>query len=299
MNIRIIETKNILTKCNLPKADFSANPYVGCMHRCKYCYAEYMTKFTGHSEPWGSFIDIKYWKGIEDPQRYIGKTVVISSVTDPYQPCEAKYKRTRMLLEQLSKIKVNILIITKSDLILRDLDLIKTFPQATVALSINTLDETFRKDMDCASSIEQRINVLKTFHDAGIQTVCFISPIFPEITNPQEIILIVKDKCNEVWLENLNLKGSNKNRIFNYIQLKHNNLYSIYHNIYIKNDTSYWQLLDDNLKLFAETENFNYVPNFQSDVNTNRLTIVNYFFHEQLVKVKSKLPNLIQNKLFN
>ena len=61
LTIKEIEVKSVMTKSNLPVADFSVNPYVGCTHGCKYCYASFMKRFTNHPEPWGEFIDVKYW----------------------------------------------------------------------------------------------------------------------------------------------------------------------------------------------------------------------------------------------
>ena len=90
-----------MMKSNLPVADFSVNPYVGCLHGCKYCYASFMKRFTNHPEPWGEFIDVKYWPEMKNAKRYAGKEAFFGSVTDCYQPHEAKYKRTRALLEQL------------------------------------------------------------------------------------------------------------------------------------------------------------------------------------------------------
>lgn len=189
MVIKEIEAKSVLTKSNLPVADFSVNPYVGCAHGCMYCYASFMKRFTKHPEPWGSFVDVKYWPEIRRPGKYAGKEAFIGSVTDPYQPCEKKYRRTRALLEQLQGSGISISVATRSDLVLRDLELIKTFPNARVSWSINTLDEDFRKAMDHAVSIERRLAAMKQFYDAGVQTTCFISPIFPGLTNVKEIIL--------------------------------------------------------------------------------------------------------------
>ena len=98
VKIQEIEVKSVMTKSNLPVADFSVNPYVGCLHGCKYCYASFMKRFTNHPEPWGEFIDVKYWPEIKNAKRYAGKEAFFGSVTDCYQPHEAKYKRTRALL---------------------------------------------------------------------------------------------------------------------------------------------------------------------------------------------------------
>lgn len=84
VTIHEINVKSILTKSNLPVCDYSVNPYVGCTHACKYCYASFMKRFTNHTEPWGEFLDVKYWPVIADPHRYDGKELFIGSVTDPY-----------------------------------------------------------------------------------------------------------------------------------------------------------------------------------------------------------------------
>ena len=82
--IREIEVKSVITKSNLPVSDYSVNPYVGCTHGCRYCYASFMKRFTGHAEPWGTFLDVKVWPEIKNPKKYAGKELFIGSVTDPY-----------------------------------------------------------------------------------------------------------------------------------------------------------------------------------------------------------------------
>ena len=72
--IKEIKVKNILTKSNLPVSDFSVNPYVGCTHACKYCYACFMKRFTNHAENWDA---------IKNAAKYRGKELFMSSVTDP------------------------------------------------------------------------------------------------------------------------------------------------------------------------------------------------------------------------
>lgn len=70
MIIKEVEVKSVMTKSNLPVSDFSVNPYVGCAHACKYCYASFMKRFTNHTEPWGEFVDVKYWPEIKNTQKY-------------------------------------------------------------------------------------------------------------------------------------------------------------------------------------------------------------------------------------
>ena len=290
LKINEIEVKSVLSKSNLPVCEFSVNPYVGCTHACKYCYASFMKRFTGHSEEWGTFIDVKYWKEIKNPQKYDGKEIFIGSVTDPYNPQEEKFGRTKAFLEQLKGSGAKLSIATKSDLILRDIDLRKSFPDARISWSINTLDENFKNDMDEAVSIERRLNAMKIFHNAGVRTTCFISPIFPEITDVKAIIKRAENQCNLIWLENLNLRGNFKAVIMNYIRKKYPKLYPLYDEIYNKNNRSYWQRLDSELRKFADSIGLDYVTNDDSMTRdfSAPLVIVNYFYHEQIKKSARK-----------
>lgn len=261
MITREVQVKDIITKSNLPVCDYSLNPYVGCEHGCKYCYVCFMKRFTGHEEPWGEFIDVKYWKPITHSERYADKEIFIGSVTDPYQPCEEKYRRTRAVLEQVQGSGAKLSIATKSDLILRDIYLIKSFPNARVSWSVNTLDESFREDMDNAISIERRLAAMKVFHNAGVRITCFISPIFPEITDVKAIIERAKDNCNLIWLENLNLRGTFKPKIMEYISEKYTRLLPLYRDIYTRGDNGYWQWLDGEMREYAKQIGLDYVTN--------------------------------------
>lgn len=284
--IRQTEAKNVITKTDIPVCDYAVNPYVGCTHGCKYCYASFMKRFTNHPEAWGTFLDVKYWPEIRKPEKYAGKELFFGTVTDPYNPQEETFQRTRALLEQLQGSGVKISIQTKSDLVLRDLDLIRSFPDARVGFSINTLDETFRADMDNAVSIERRLAAMKVLHDAGIRTTCFISPIFPGITDVPAIIDRVKEQCNLVWLENLNLRGSYKGVILQYVREKHPQLIPLYEEIYLHGSRLYWEALDAQLREYAEKAA---LPYFRDDDSMKRPfeappVIVNFFYHEEVKK---------------
>jgi radical SAM mobile pair protein B len=288
--INEISVGSVLTKSDLPVSDYSVNPYVGCTHACKYCYASFMKRFTNHPEPWGEFLDVKYWPDIRKPEKYAAKELFFGSVTDPYNPQETQYQRTRSLLEQLQGSGIRLSIATKSDLVLRDIDLIKTFPDARVSWSINTLDEVFRSDMDCAVSIERRLDAMKQFHDAGIRTTCFISPIFPGITDVKDIIDRAKHQCNLIWLENLNLRGSYKSVILSYIQENHPHLMPLYEEIYQRGNRTYWEQLDQELHNYVNSLGLDYVTDDDSMHRPFEAppVVVNYFYHEQIKKSAKK-----------
>ena len=282
--IKEIDVKSVMTKSSLPVGGYSVNPYVGCPHACRYCYASFMKRFTGHTEPWGTFLDVKNWKPITNPHKYDGERVVIGSVTDGYNPYEEEFHRTRRLLEELRGSDAEIMICTKSDLVLRDLDLLKSFPKVTVSWSVNTLDEQFCADMDNAVSIERRLKAMRQTYEAGIRTVCFVSPIFPRITDVKAIIEEVKDYADLIWLENLNLRGQFKGGIMTYIREKYPDLIPLYEEIYNKKRLEYWQALEQDISNYAKEQGFPYrindLPYGRSE--KGKPVIVNYFYHEKI-----------------
>lgn len=282
--IRDIETKNIMTKSSLPVGGYSVNPYVGCTHGCRYCYASFMKRFTGHTEPWGTFLDVKHWPPIQNPQRYKGQRVVIGSVTDGYLPQEKMIRNTRKLLEQLRHSDAEILICTKSDLVVRDLDLLRQMGKVTVSWSINTLDEKFRCDMDHAVSIERRLAAMKKIYEAGIRTVCFISPVFPGITDFEAIFTRVRNQCDLIWLENLNLRGGFRQDVLHYIQEQYPHLIPLYDAIYHKRDRSYFLRLEEKARLLAQAEGCPFVDNElpYGRAKPGHPVIVDYFYHEEV-----------------
>ena len=286
MVIKDIEVKTVLSKSNLPVSDYAVNPYVGCLHACRYCYASFMKRFTNHPEPWGTFLDVKHWPDIKDPARYKDKELFLSSVTDPYQPHEAKFKRTRAILEQMQGSGAKISISTKSDLILRDLDLIRSFPDARVSWSINTLDEEFRREMDKGVSIERRLEAMRQFYEAGVKTTCFISPIFPGITDVIAIIERAKEHCNLVWLENLNLRGDYRPVILDWIHRNHPELDDLYHDIYSKRNRYYWHQLDQAIRDYTAEQGMTYVRDDDSLSSPfgQPPVVANYFYHEEVKK---------------
>ena len=140
-------------------------------------------------------------------------------------------------------------------------------------MSINTLDEKFRNDMDNASSIKDRLETLKKLHENGIYTVLFMSPIFPYITEWKEIIEISKEFIDEYWFENLNLRGNYKTYILNYIKENYSNIYPKYLEIYNNKDNSYWESLAKEINKYCDENNIKYI---------------NYFYHKELVNEKKR-----------
>lgn len=263
-NIKEIFAKTIITKSKLPNSDFVINPYVGCQHGCKYCYAKFMQRFSGHepNEVWGEFVDIKINAAElitkKTCKKYQAKNITIGSVTDPYQPIEAKYQLTRKILQKLitlgpPELQPKICVITKSALVARDIDLLKQFNDCTVALSLGLLDERSKKFFEpTTSSANAKINALKEIHNNGINTVVFIAPIFPVFSDWKAIIEHTINFADEYWFENLFIYPSSRAVFYRTLYKINPALMKLYHKIYSFHDKEkYWKTEEQKIAQFC------------------------------------------------
>lgn len=231
MSIKVKEilTKSALTPSRIEGIDFALNPYIGCAHGCRYCYADFMKRFSNHSEPWGSFVDVK----INIPQllekelkrekarelslgvfsdleqsawrraHSVDKLVSLSTVTDPYQPLEQKYQLTRRCLEILLRYQMPVSILTKSPLVLRDVDLIKQFKNIDVGITITTDRDDIRKIFEPgAPPIQSRNDTLKQLYQQGIKTWVFVGPMLP--MDAYQLGTQVKDFIHHYYIDPMN-----------------------------------------------------------------------------------------------
>jgi DNA repair photolyase len=212
VTIREIFAKNVLTKTGIEGYDYCINPYVGCAHGCRYCYATFMKRFTGHLEPWGEFVDVK----VNSPEVLRRKlkrarmgSILIGTVTDPYQPAEKHYRITRGCLEALLECQFPVNVLTRSPLCVRDLELFKKFEDISVGLSVTTDSEKIKMVFEPHSpSIQARIKALRTLHMEGVRTYAFIGPMLPlDPTRLSEMLVGIVD---EVLIDRLNYSNKVK-----------------------------------------------------------------------------------------
>ena len=205
MAVREIEAKSILNASKI--YDYCVNPYTGCQVCCAYCYAAlFMRRYSGHSEPWGEFVDAK----VNAPAllaRQIVKakrgTIWFASVCDPYQPLEERYGLTRRSLEVLAGRDFPVVIQTKSARVRRDLDVIKRIPDVEVGFSVATEDETIIRLFERASSpVRERIEVLREFKAAGISTYAFAGPLLPG--DPERLAALLAGAVDRVLIDRMN-----------------------------------------------------------------------------------------------
>ncbi len=206
MKVREIFAKTVLTRTAISGFDYCLNPYVGCGHGCRYCYASFMKRFTGHREPWGEFIDVKVNAPSLLKQQLIRAkqgVVAISTVTDPYQPIEKRYRITRRCLEVLLDQEFPVNLLTRSPLCLRDLDLFKRFKKIEVGLTVTTHDEAMKKLFEpCSPSIPSRIKALETLREERVKTYAFIGPLLP--LKPAPLVKMLEGLVDEVLIDRVN-----------------------------------------------------------------------------------------------
>ncbi len=212
MKIKETFAKTILTRTAISSFDYCINPYVGCGHGCRYCYASFMKRFTGHLEPWGEFIDVKVnapyllRKQLKRAKRGV---VALSTVTDPYQPVEGRYQLTRRCLEALLDAQFPVNLLTRSPLCLRDVDLLKQFKEIEVGFSITTQDEETKKIFEPHSpSIDSRVKALRALRRQKIPTYAFIGPMLP--LDPRKLVAMLEGLIDDVLIDRMNYSNKVK-----------------------------------------------------------------------------------------
>ncbi len=204
LKIAEVKAKSILNKSRI--SDFTLNCYVGCQHACNYCYARYMSYYSGHSEPWGTYIDVKVnapevlEKDVKRARRRGGGEVMMSSICDGWQPVEAKYGLSRRCLGILLENGFRVSVLTKSRLILRDFDILKRYKgQVDLGLTITTFNHKLQRTLEpfCSTALE-RLNVIKEANKAGIDVWVFMGPLIPGFTGSLENVNGLFEKLSKV-----------------------------------------------------------------------------------------------------
>ncbi len=208
--IRETSCKTILNRTSI--SDYSLNCYTGCAHGCVYCYARFMQRFHSHPEPWGRFVDIKV-NAVEVLERQLRRAVpgevFVSSACDGWQPIETEHKLTRQCCDLLLKHRFRIEALTKSSLVLRDLDIFSG-RNVRIGVTVTTLDECLRRLWEPnSSSIEERFRVISESGAAGVETAIMFGPLLPFLSDNQESIDCMFQRAAEsavdvIWVDALN-----------------------------------------------------------------------------------------------
>jgi len=257
MEYAIQETnaKSILVRSRLPGVDYVINAYTGCVHGCAYCYANFMGKFSGHREPWGRYTDIKINAPLllkKEMARSRPGRIMMSSVTDPYNQLENKYGLTRQILEILLDYQWPLSILTKSSLIVRDIDLLKEFKNCDIGFSFMSLDDKVIRDFEPHTSLaSDRIRAISQLVDNGLSVYAFVAPILPYISNLPDIFRrLSQTKINLIYCDGFNYRtGSRESAVVSIVKDKYPQLWPKFKIAY-KNGV-YWQKMAKEIRNLA------------------------------------------------
>jgi DNA repair photolyase len=256
MKFREVVPKHLIYKSGLPGMDYVINPYTGCSHGCVYCYAEFMRQFTGHREEWGEFVDIKNYRKSLAVMYYAGRSFMVSSVTDCYNHAERRHHKTRSILKQFIDSECRINVLTKSGLIVRDIEILRQIPYLKVGFSFSSLDLSFQRIMEPqASSPEIKLDALEKLHKAGIPLYIAISPVFPYLTDYKAIIETCRPYTNRFQFENLKLRSLCRSKVLDLINDYYPQVWPEYDWIYNHNGGGeYWALMKKEIIAYCEQE---------------------------------------------
>jgi DNA repair photolyase len=210
-----LETRKYLTKCDNERMPFrfTINPYRGCEFGCKYCYARYAHEFMELREPtdFERKIYVKHFDAISFRQELehlqLGETIALGTATDPYQPAERRYQHTRSILQVFANTAgFRIGITTKSDLIARDIDLLKEVMRRhylSIHMTVTTMDRELARLIEpLAPRPDMRISAVRKLARAGLRTRVSCSPIMPLINDMEISIDAVAQAASRAGAKN-------------------------------------------------------------------------------------------------
>jgi DNA repair photolyase len=185
---------------------WTVNPYRGCTHSCHYCFARAFHTYLdlGIGDDFSSKIVVKtnvaevLRRELASP-RWESETVAMGTATDPYQHCEGRYRLTRAVVEALADFSNPLSILTKSTLVVRDLDVYRRLNEVaplTVSMSVGTLDEEVRRVVEPGTPPgRKRLDILARFAEAGIRTGVLVAPVLPGLTDDEQHLDEVLAAC--------------------------------------------------------------------------------------------------------
>ncbi len=252
MKVSTCSSRPILEPCGLKNLDYQVDPYVGCEHYCYYCYVldEMETDWTKevliHKDITGQLS--------EELLRIAPQKIYMGCKTDPYQPCEAEYYQTRQVLELFLEKGFSASILTKSDLVLRDMDVLREMDGASVSVSVAFNDNRVRQQFEANTmDTESRIDALHKLRKAGIKTSALICPVIPYITDVKPLIDMLAPCTDMIWIYGLSIKersDRNRQNVQGILDSHFPNLKEQIETVVFSKDHSYWtQLRQTSLEL--------------------------------------------------
>ncbi|MEU4477785.1 radical SAM protein [Micromonospora sp. NPDC023966] len=244
IKVKESQAKTMLVRSKLPDADFVVNPYTGCRFGCGYCYASFMGRFVGEPiEAWGDYVYVKT-NAVEvltaelarlNPA-YRDSSVLLSSVTDPYQAAEAKYQLTRGILAAFgdNAYPGTVSLLTKAPMVTRDIDLLSRISRAEVGMTVTTTDDAISRWLEVRAPVtSRRLEALRALRDAGVTTYAFVGPLLPHFRLRPDLLDDLFKQLSEVqvgsvYVEHINLRGYIRSRLGQFLESQPREVRDIY-----------------------------------------------------------------------
>lgn len=254
VDYRALETRSALNRVQGSRVSFewSINPYRGCEFACQYCYARYTHEFMEHHDT-EQFERRIYVKSRAAAQLQLelargrvplGKQIVIGTATDPWQPAEKRHGITREILQVLTRFSgYRIEFITKSDLLLRDLDLLREIGKRhglKINMTVTTVDADLARKLEPrAVTPRRRLEAVRRLREAGICAGVHLMPVLPGITDAEPAIEAVvraaaEHRASFVASAVLFLTDQPRRHYFRFIERDYPHLLTFYHRLYDK-----------------------------------------------------------------
>ena len=223
----------------------SVNPYKGCEYGCGYCTARIPMRMAHPGCPWGDCVEVRSNIAAELEKRAsISNPVFLSTMSDPYQPLEKKYGLTRSVLEILADKGVKTRIVTHSELILKDLDILRKMDDIEVGISLFSMNDSHVEIFESKLPMsDERIELIYRLKDNGIRTFLNIEPFLPEITPLRSLINVFADEVDFIRINSPKWKsGMVKRYLFDSIKVIAPEMYVRYTTKYL-NGSKYFKEL--------------------------------------------------------
>jgi DNA repair photolyase len=236
--------KSILVRSKLPDADYVINPYTGCAFGCQYCYATFTGRFVGQPrDAWGDYVYVKanavaVFEAELQKLRSAGRapSLLLSSVTDPYQGAERRYRLTRGILEILAREPYPgpVGILTKSPLVLRDLDVLGALPLVEIGLTVTTTDDRLGRFLEVrAPRASRRIETLAALAAHGLRTYAFVGPLLPHFRYERDALDallggLAGAGVRSVYVEHINLSPYIRQRLWRLMRTQPQEVQDVY-----------------------------------------------------------------------
>jgi len=259
MKVSVCSSRPILSSCGLKDIEYQVDTYVGCEHYCYYCYALPQAE-TDWSKEILIHNDIGNQLG-KELDKIPSQTIYMGYHTDPYQPCEAEYLQTRKVLELFLKNGFSASILTKSDLVVRDIDILTKMNNAAISVSVAFNDNQTRRLFEANTiDTEKRIEALNKLKKAGVRTGALLCPVIPFITDAIQMIDMLEPYADVIWIYGLSINdhlGQNWLNIQEILISYPPNLIEQIEQVIFSKDHRYWAELRESLEMLRKDRKLN------------------------------------------